>query len=129
MKIIRIVFFWLFGFTALISINMIYNVLRNGVGYGMWPVVAVAFIYIVVQLAGLIAVIIDRSRIIMGIFTITTGIATVLSGNWTFASLGAPAPQLLGIVSMLSMGVSFLLFIGYIVLGVLFFTRNPAKVK
>ena len=124
MKTIRIVFFSLFAFTTLISINMIYNLLRDGIGYGMWSLVAVAVIYIVVQLTGLILVIINRSRVLMGIFTILTGITTILSGFMTFGFLGAPAPQLLGIISLISMGASFLLFIGYISLGVLFFTRD-----
>ena len=103
---------------------MIYNVLLNSNGYGTWPLLAGAFFYIIVQLAGLIAVIINRSRAIMGSFTIATGLTTGLSGSMTFASLGAPAPQGLGIISLISMGASFLLFIGYMVLAVLFFTRD-----
>jgi hypothetical protein len=126
MKVIRIVFFSFFTFTALISINMIYNLLRNGVGYGIW---SVAFIYIIVELIGLISVMINRNRAIMGISIIVTGIATMLSGFMTFGLLGAPAPQILGKISLISMGASFLLFIGYIGLGVLFFTIKPAKVK
>lgn len=124
MKNIRPVFFSFFAFTTLISINMIYNVLLNYNGYGIWPLLAGAFFIIIVQLAGLIAVIINRSRAIMGSLTIATGLTTGLSGNMTFASLGAPAPQLLGIISIISMGASFLLFIGYMVLAVLFSTRD-----
>jgi hypothetical protein len=122
MKVLRIVFFSFFVFTALISTNMIYNLLR--IGYGMRPLLAGAFFYIIVQLAGLIAVVINRSRAIMGSFTIATGLTTGLSGSMTFASLGAPAPQGLGIISLISMGASFLLFIGYMVLAVLFFTKD-----
>ena len=124
MKVNRIVFFSFFVFSALISINMVYNLLRDGMGYGMRWIVAVAVIYIAVQLTGLISIIFNRNRVIMGIFTILTGFSTVLSGSMTFASLGAPAPQVLGKISLISMGASFLLFIGYIGLGVLFFSKE-----
>ncbi len=124
MKTIRIVFFSFFAFTTLISINMIYNVLLNSNGYGIWPLLAGAFFYIIVQLAGLIAVIINRSWAIMGSFTIATGLTTGLSGSMTFASLGAPAPQGLGIISLISMGASILLFVGYMVLACCFYTRD-----
>lgn len=121
MKRIRTIFFCFFALSALISTHMMYNLLRDGVGYGMWPVVAAALMYIALQLAGCIAVIIGRNRVITGIFTMLTGIATALSGFMTFASLGAPAPQVSGKLSLISMGVSLLLCIGYMVLGVQFF--------
>ena len=129
MKGIRIVFFSFFVFTALISINMIYNLIRIGFGYGRWSVVALAFAYIAIQLIGLISVIIGRSRVIMGIFTILTGIATILSGFMTFAALGAPAPQFLGQLSAISLFASIFLSIAFIALGVLFFIIKPAKMK
>ena len=69
------------------------------------------FICIAAQLTGLISVIINRSRLITGIFTIVTGIATALSGTMAFSSLGAPDPQDLGMISLISIRASFLFFI------------------
>ncbi|MCL2088770.1 MAG: hypothetical protein FWH14_04745 [Oscillospiraceae bacterium] len=128
MKNLRVVFFSLFAFTALISINMICNLLRNGgVGYGMWPVVMVSFVYVIAELIGLIVVIINRNQKIIGIFSIIIGIATLLSGFMAFGALGTPAPQILGIITLISMIASFVLFGCFCFLGVLFFLAKDHR--
>lgn len=108
---------------------MFYNLLRNGIGYGMWPILAVAILLVAVQLNGLIFVIINRSRVLAGLFAIATGIAAMISGIMTFSSLGAPAPQVLGVISLVSLVASVIIFIGYICLGILYFTTSPDNQK
>ena len=108
---------------------MFYNLLRNGIGYGTWQILAVAILLAAVQLNGLIFVIINRSRVLAGLFAIVTGIATVFSGIISFSSLGAPAPQVLGVISLVSLVASIIIFIGYICLGILYFTTNHDNQK
>lgn len=129
MKTIRIILFCLFVISASITINMFYNLLRNGIGYGTWQILAVAILLVAVQLNGLIFVIINRSRVLAGLFAIVTGIATVFSGIISFSSLGAPAPQVLGVISLISLVASIIIFIGYICLGILYFTTSPDSQK
>ena len=123
MKAVRVIYFVLFAFSALISVNLLYNLFAAG--YGIRLSVVLAISYIAIQVAGLISVIVNRSRVLSGILSAFVGIATMLSGFMTFASLGAPAPKGLGIISFVSMITSLALLVGYMVLCVLFFVLKP----
>ena len=131
MKILRRIFFVLFIFTALISVIMIHNMIKGNVNLifrsFFWSDAVIPLTYIAVQLAGLLVVIFSRNHILTGFFTVLTGVATVLSGGMAFAVEGAPSPRLLSVITLTSVCVSFALFLGYTVLGGLFFVKNPDK--
>ena len=125
MKNLRIAFFPLFAFSALISITMMYNLLRHGFGHGMGSTIVYGCGLVALQLAGLVSVILNRHRIVMGVLTIITGVATFLSGFAAFAALGAPASRFLGILSLACMGISLLLCVGYVGAGTAFLCKRP----
>ena len=130
MKTLRRIFFILFIFTALISADMFYNLFRGrAISAMLLSEAEIPLVYVAVQLVGLIVVIFSRNRILAGIFSILTGIATMLSGFLAFGFVGAPAPQTLAIISLMTMGVSYFVFVGYAILGGLFFVKKPDKEK
>jgi hypothetical protein len=117
MKALKSVYYILFALSALISGNFIYNLVRAGID--MAPL-SVAIIIAVLQVAGLIFVIISRYPVVMGIFSIISGIATFFAGGFAFASVGAPAPRLISDISITSMFASYYILAAYVVVGVLF---------
>ncbi len=117
MKALKSVYYILFALSALISGNFIYNIVRAGID--MAPL-SVAIIIAVLQIAGLIFVIISRCPVVMGIFSIISGIATFFAGGLAFASVGAPAPRLLSDISVTSMVAAYFILAAYVVVGVVF---------
>ncbi len=120
MKALKSVYYILFSLSALISINLIVNSLRRGFNTVGLELLIIALAIIAVQTAGLIVVILDRSRILSGIFAVASGIATFFAGGFAFASVGAPAPRLISDISITSMFASRFILAAYIVVGVLF---------
>lgn len=126
MKTARIFYFFFFALSALISTSMIYICFVHDFNHSLL-ICDAALLYVTLQIIGLIVVIKNRSRVLMGIFTIATGFATWLSASMAFASLGAPAPQFLSAVSLISLGASYILLVCYICLGIFFFAKRTYK--
>ena len=120
MKTLRTVYFVLFLLSIPISLNMIYNLYARGLGYGMEPVIIACIFYLLIQLASFFVVLLlSKHKILNGVFVILSGIATMLSGFMTFTMVGAPAPQMLGLISMGSMFMGLLLFVALLCVGVI----------
>ena len=120
MKALKSVYYILFALSALISINLIVNSLRRGFNTVGLKLLIIALAIIAVQTAGLIVVILDRNRILSGIFAVASGIATLFAGGLAFSTVGAPAPRLISDISITSMFASRFILAAYIVVGVLF---------
>lgn len=120
MKALRIAYYIIFTLSALISINLIVNSLRRGFNTVGLKLLIIALVIVAVQTAGLIVVILDRNRILSGIFAVASGIATLFAGGLAFASVGAPAPRLISDISITSMFASYYILAAYVVVGVLF---------
>lgn len=120
MKALRIAYYIIFTLSALISINLIVNSLRRGFNTVGLKLLIIALVIVAVQTAGLIVVILDRNRILSGIFAVASGIATLFAGGLAFSTVGAPAPRLISDISITSMFASYYILAAYVVVGVLF---------
>ena len=120
MKASKSVYYILFALSALISINLIVNSLRRGFNTVGLKLLIIALVIVAVQTAGLIVVILDRNRILSGIFAVASGIATFFAGGLAFSTVGAPAPRLISDISITSMFASYYILAAYVVVGVLF---------
>ena len=120
MKALRIAYYIIFTLSALISINLIVNSLRRGFNIVTLKLLIIALVIVAVQTAGLIVVILDRNRILSGIFAVASGIATLFAGGLAFSTVGAPAPRLISDLSITGMFASYYILAAYVVVGVLF---------
>ena len=120
MKALRIAYYIIFTLSALISINLIVNSLRRGFNIVTLKLLIIALVIVAVQTAGLIVVILDRNRILSGIFAVASGIATLFAGGLAFSTVGAPAPRHISDISITSMFASYYILAAYVVVGVLF---------
>ncbi len=122
-KTTRVVFFSMFGLSALISALMLYNTLSQGAH----PLqLTAALIYIAVQLAGLVCVLINRNRVVMAIAIAATGLATILSGRIAATGFISSGAGFLNAVSYASHIVPSFLFIGYVALAWRYLPKREA---
>ncbi len=122
MKMLRLLYFLLSAFSALIYLIMLCNLLSGRIYFGA---VLLAVIILVVEIVGLIAVIRNRNINFMSIVTAFAGIATALSGNLAFSFLKVPSSEFIGNISSISLLASYILAVLYIILSFLFL--NKAK--
>lgn len=118
MKNIRRIFFFMFMLAMLVSAIMMFYLIRGNTPTVLYMA---GFAFIAVQLAALNAVLVKKERVIKGILSIFTGVASMFSGFLTFASTPAPASEILRNLAFFSVALSFVLLIGFIIIGILFF--------
>lgn len=119
MKNIRKIFFIMFTLAMLVSAVMMFYLI-GALDLGLYMV---GFAFIAVQLVALNAVLVNRKRIVKGILSILSGVSSMLSGFLIFASTPAPASEMLRNLTFFSVALSFVLLIGFSIIGILFF-RN-----
>ena len=125
MKKLKILYFCLFPLVAFISAALICNSFRTGgsgvdgvklSGIGLAAFQAVAF-FVVLLVSG--------RKMLKGVFVIASGAITMLSGVLVFATLGAPAPEPWGTISLACMPLGALVFCGMLAIGILMVISKP----
>ena len=111
MKALRTIYYILFAFSALISVNIIYNI---ACGENLVPdTLIIAVILAAAQIAGLVFVILDRSRIMSGILAVLAGIAAFLLGLRLVLN-----DRMLGLTFCI---LGDILYVCFVTVGVMFF--------
>ena len=117
----------LIGLGLLVSTDMLVNIFRHGLGYGMGPVLFAALLFVAVQLAGLLLSIFSKRVVLKAVFTLLAAPATLMAGGLAFASLGAPAPGYLANLALAAMYGGVVLAVALGVNGCLMLVRRAVR--
>ena len=118
MKALHTAYYIIFSFSALITVNLLVNSLRCMQSTEKWLCLTIFLVVAAVQTAGLSAFAKNHNRVVKGVLTLLTGLATYISGSFAYISCFGAYDFILKDVSTVSMFVSYFLFACYIFMGI-----------
>ena len=107
-----------------ISAVFVYNVSRNGVVGSDMPMIIFGGVSLVVLVAGALIEFLCGNRILRGAAAICSAVLIFFNGSFAFASVGAPAPQFLALLSIACMFLGLVSVVALFVLAMFTFTEK-----